>query len=163
MDKMMKNVSEQCDRGNTVFPEGTSEGARRATGDGPSGKTAMDAEVVAVASRRRFAISYKRRIVREADACDASGAVGELLRREGLYSSHLSHWRKEIEALDAAAVEHRPRGPKPSEVKAADRRAAALELEITKLVKKLERAELVIDAQKKLCNLLGLPTAEDLL
>ena len=92
-----------------------------------------------------------------------SGAVGELLRREGLYSSHLSHWRKEIEALDAAAVQHKPRGPKPSEVKAADRRVAALELENAKLLKKLARAELVIDAQKKLCNLLGLPTAEDLL
>lgn len=151
MDKLMKKVPEQRGDENTNFPE-----------DGPSGKMAINAEVVAVASRRRFATSYKRRIVRAADACGASGAVGELLRREGLYSSHLSHWRKEIEALDAAAAEHKPRGPKPSEVKAADRRVAALELENAKLIKKLERAELVIDAQKKLCNLLGLPTAEDL-
>lgn len=161
MDKQMKTIFDQRDAGNMVFSEGASEGARRATGEAPSEKTAADAEVVAVPSRRNFAVSYKRRIVREADACNATGAVGALLRREGLYSSHLSHWRVEVEALDAAAA-HKPRGPKPSEAKAADRRMVALEKENAKLLKKLNRAEQIIDAQKKLCNLLGLPTEEDL-
>src|ERR1700730_7666061 len=101
MDKQMKKVFEQRGISDKVFSEGASEGARRATGDAPSEKTATDAEVVAVPGRRSFPASYKRRIVREADACNATGAVGALLRREGLYSSHLSHWRAEIEAIDA--------------------------------------------------------------
>jgi transposase len=145
MDKQMKEVFEERDVSAKVFPEG-----------------ATDAEVVAAPSRRSFSTSYKRRIVREADACNASGAVGALLRREGLYSSHLSHWRVEIEAIDTAALEHKPRGPKPNDAKLADRRVAALELQNAKLIKKLNRAEQIIEAQKKLCNLLGLPTEEDL-
>jgi hypothetical protein len=82
MDKQMKKVFEQRDVSDKVFSEGASEGARRATGDAPSEKTATDAEVVAVPSRRSFPASYKRRIVREADGCNATGAVGALLRRE---------------------------------------------------------------------------------
>ena len=157
----MKKVVEQREASATAFSEGVSEGARRATGEAPSEKTALDAEVVAVASRRRFVTSYRRRIVREADACNTPGAIGALLRREGLYSSHLSNWRAELAAADVAAVEAKPRGPKPSEVKAADRRLAVLEQENAKLRKKLDRAEQIIDVQKKLCDLLGLPTAGD--
>lgn len=118
------------------------------------------AEVVAVARRRRFTASYKRRIVREADACRTPGAVGALLRREGLYSSHLSHWRHEVEAVEVAALQSKPRGPKPDAAKAVDRRVLGLELEVATLRKKLGRAEQIIDVQKKLCELLGLPTAE---
>lgn len=119
------------------------------------------AEVVAVARRRKFATSYKRRIVREADACSDPGAIGALLRREGLYSSHLSNWRQEIETSELAALQSKPRGPKPDAGKAEARRVLALEKEVAKLKKQLGRAEQIIDVQKKLCELLGLPTAED--
>ena len=119
------------------------------------------AEVVAVARRRKFATSYKRRIVREADACSDPGAIGALLRREGLYSSHLSNWRQEIETIELAALQSKPRGPKPDADRAEARRGLALEKEVAKLKKQLGRAEQIIDVQKKLCELLGLPTAED--
>ncbi len=118
-------------------------------------------EVVAVARRRRFTASYKRRIVREADACTAPGAIGALLRREGLYSSHLGKWRQEVAAGEVAALQSKPRGPKPDAAKAADRRVLGLEQENVKLRKQLGRAEQIIDVQKKLCELLGLPTAGD--
>lgn len=119
------------------------------------------AEVVAVARRRKFATSYKRRIVREADACSDPGAIGALLRREGLYSSHLSNWRQEIETSELAALQSKPRGPKADAGKAEARRVLALEKEVAKLKKQLGRAEQIIDVQKKLCELLGLPTADD--
>lgn len=117
-------------------------------------------EVVAVAKRRKFTTAYMQRIVREADACTAPGAIGALLRREGLYSSHLSKWRLLVAASDAA-IPNTKRGPKPDAAKAVDRRVANLELNNEKLTKQLERAKLIIAAQKKLCNLLGLPTEED--
>ena len=128
----------------------------------PSGVTeaASSTEVVAVAKRRKFTMAYMQRIVREADACTAPGAIGALLRREGLYSSHLSKWRLLIAASDAA-IPNTKRGPKPDAAKAVDRRVANLELTNKKLTKQLERARLIIAAQKKLCNLLGLPTEED--
>lgn len=160
MKKKMMASLDQSDARETVFPEGASEGARRATGEAPSGKTAANPEVVAVASRRQFTASYKRRIVREADACNAPGAVGMLLRREGLYSSHLSKWRQEVEVSELAALQSKSRGPKPDASKAVDRRVLGLEREIVSLRKKLSHAEQIIDVQKKLCNLLGLPMVE---
>lgn len=120
---------------------------------------ATDPEVVAVARRRTFTKAYMRRIVYEANACTEPGSIGVLLRGEGLYSSHLSKWRIEVASLDAADVQRKARGPKPDPVKAVDRRIANLELENSKLRKKLGRAEQIIDVQKKLCDLLGLPTA----
>lgn len=123
-------------------------------------EAAASTEVVAVARRRKFTTAYMQRIVREADACTAPGAIGALLRREGLYSSHLSKWRLLIAASDAA-IPNTKRGPKPDAAKAVDRRVANLELTNEKLTKQLERAKLIIAAQKKLCNLLGLPPEED--
>jgi transposase len=158
MDPKMTNVSQQHDTDPDVFLEGAPQGARRATEGAPSKKTANESEVVAVARRRTFTEGYMRRIVREADACTEPGAVGALLRREGLYSSHLSKWRPLIAALDSSA-QGKPRGPKPDAAKAVDRRIAALEQANKKLRTKLDRAEQIIDVQKKLCDLLGLPTA----
>ena len=123
-------------------------------------EAAASTEVVAVAKRRKFTTAYMQRIVREADACTAPGAIGALLRREGLYSSHLSKWRQLVAASEAA-IPNTKRGPKPDAAKAVDRRVANLELTNEKLTKQLERAKLIIAAQKKLCNLLGLPTEED--
>jgi transposase len=119
-----------------------------------------DPEVAALPKRRQFSAAYKRRIVREAGACRAPGEVGALLRREGLYSSHLTHWRRELEADEQAALAPKRRGPKPDLAKAESRRVEALEREITRLQQKLGRAEQIIEAQKKLCEILGLPVGE---
>jgi transposase-like protein len=127
----------------------------------PSGKR-LDAEVVAVAKRRQFSTAYKRRIVREAAACEAPGAIGALLRREGLYSSHLASWRRELEAAEQAALSPKRRGPKVDATKAEARGTEALEREVSRLRQKLSHAEHIIAAQKKLCELLGLPTEPDL-
>ena len=120
-----------------------------------------DPEVAALPKRRQFSAAYKRRIVREANACQVPGEVGALLRREGLYSSHLTHWRREVEGSENAALAPKPRGPKPDLAKAESRRNEALEREVARLRHKLERAEQIIEAQKKLCELLGLPMDEE--
>ena len=120
-----------------------------------------DPEVAALPKRRQFSPAYKRRIVREADARRVPGEVGALLRREGLYSSHLTHWRREVEAGENAALAPKPRGPKPDLAKAESRRNEALEREVARLRHKLERAEQIIEAQKKLCELLGLPMGKE--
>jgi transposase len=122
----------------------------------------LDAEVVAVAKRRQFSTAYKRRIVREAAACDAPGEIGALLRREGLYSSHLASWRRELTTAEHAALSPKRRGPKVDATKAEARRTEALEREINRLRQKLSHAEHIIAAQKKLCELLGLPAEPDL-
>jgi transposase-like protein len=134
-------------------------GTGRVTGETPT--EAAGNEVVAVAKRRRFAPSYKRRIVRAAAACTEPGEIGRLLRREGLYSSNLTQWRKELDAAEHAALSPKARGPKPSATLAEARRTLVLETEVQRLGKKLGRAELIIDAQKKLCEALGLATAEE--
>jgi transposase len=151
-----KQVLLEVAAGNDVA--GVSQGARRATGEMPA--EAAGTEVVALAKRRRFAASYKRRIVRAAAACKEPGEIGRLLRREALYSSSLTQWRKELDAAEHAALSPKSRGPKPSATKAEARRTLALENEVQRLSKKLGRAEQIIDAQKKLCEALELPTAE---
>jgi transposase-like protein len=163
MDIQMTLAAEQAKVGADVFSDGVPEGARRATGGTPSEKTASSSEVAAVAKRRKFTAAYMQRIVREADACNAPGAIGALLRREGLYSSHLSKWRLEVAARDAACAPNKTRGPKPDAARAVDRRVINLELANAKLTKQLERAKLIIGAQKKLCDLLGLPTEGEVL
>lgn len=137
------------------------EGARRATGEplAPA-SVGVDPEVVAVAKRRQFSPAYKRQMVRAVAACKP-GEVGALLRREGLYSSHLTLWRREFEALESGALSAKPRGPKPDLDKAQARRVEGLERDVARLRQQLGRAEQIIDAQKKLCELLGLPTAEE--
>ena len=132
------------------------EGARRATGDpgarGPVG--APDPEVAEQAKRRRFTAEYKLRILREADACKRDGDLGALLRREGLYSSHLSTWRRQRDAIAKAGLKARKRGPK---AKAVDPRVKQLERENARLKRRLEEAETIIEFQKKLSKLLGIP------
>ena len=129
--------------------------------DGTVGSLLPDPEVTALAKRRQFSAKYKRRILRAAAACKASGEVGALLRQEGLYSSHLTHWRREIEAHDEAALRAKRRGPKSNAAKAEARKVEVLERDVARLRRKLERAEQIIEAQKKLCDLLGLPKVEE--
>ena len=139
-----------------LTPAPGSEGARRATGDfgarAPEG--APDPEVTERAKRRRFTAEYKLRILREADACKGDGDVGALLRREGLYSSQLAVWRRQRDEIAKTGLKARKRGPKP---KAVDPRVKQLERENVRLKRRLEEAETIIDFQKKLSKLLGIP------
>ncbi len=132
------------------------EGARRATGNpgvrGPEGPP--DPEVTERAKRRRFTAEYKLRILRKADACKGDGDVGALLRREGLFSSQLAAWRRQRDEIAKAGLKARRRGPK---AKAIDPRIKQLELENARLKRRLEEAETIIDFQKKLSKLLGIP------
>ena len=112
-----------------------------------------DPEVVVSASRRQFSPSYKRQIVAEAEQCSDNGQIGALLRREGLYSSHLSRWRQAQERgeLEAAAG---PKRGRPTDAQAAEN--ARLKRENERLQQALAQAQLVIDIQKKVSQLLGL-------
>ncbi|MBL8857137.1 MAG: transposase [Planctomycetes bacterium] len=109
---------------------------------------------MARATRRRFDAEYKARIVREADACKSPGEIGALLRREGLYSSHLSVWRKQVRRHGIEGLKKK-RGPTPK-VKPS-KREIELERENRKLEKRLAQAEAVIAFQKKVHELLGIP------
>ena len=113
-------------------------------------------EVVAKATRRRFTVEYKRKIVREADGCKTPGAVGTLLRREGLYSSHLTTWRTARERGELAGASKK-RGPAPRLVDPRDTKLAEQEREITRWKKRAERAEALVELQKQVAALLGTP------
>jgi transposase len=114
-------------------------------------------EVSDKATRRRFTAEYKRKMVREADACTERGALSAQLRREGLYSSHLATWRSELARSDLASLSPKKRGPKGKQVDVRDRRIAELERDVNRLKARLERAELIIDVQKKISSILGIP------
>jgi transposase-like protein len=112
-----------------------------------------DPEVTQKAKRRRFNAEYKLRILAEADGCTQSGEIGALLRREGLYSSHLTTWRRQREEGQLQGLSGRKRGRK------ADPQAAEvtqLRRENEQLQARLKQAEMIIDVQKKLSGLLGL-------
>jgi transposase-like protein len=115
----------------------------------------IDAEVPAKAKRRSFTAEYKKRILAEADAAAESGAIGALLRREGLYSSHLTTWRHERAAgIDQAFS--RKRGPKLRRNATAEE-LAKLRRQNERLTEELRKAHLIIDVQKKVAALLGRP------
>jgi transposase-like protein len=128
----------------------------RALEQAPSGPAI---EVVAKATRRRFTVEYKRAIVREADACKTPGAIGALLRREGLYSSHLTTWRAARERGELAGAVKK-RGPVPRVVDARDQRISELERQNTRWQKRAERAEALVELQKQVAALLGTPSTE---
>jgi len=117
---------------------------------------APDPEVAPVARRRRFTAQYKLQILREADRCRESGELGALLRREGLYSSHLVTWRAARERGELGARGSRPLGRKADPDRVLHARIAQLENENARLREKLDRAEGLIEVQKKLSVLLGL-------
>jgi len=120
-----------------------------------------DPEVAATAKRRQFSASERYRILAAADRCSEPGEIGALLRREGIYSSQLAAWRKRRVAIEHAALVAQKRGRKADPALAQARRVAELTREIEGLRRKLAQAHTIIDVQKKLCTLLGLPTAED--
>ena len=149
--------------GHRMTDPGASQGARRATEDARGSanqdpRPSTDAEVVAHARRRNFSPAQKRQILEEADRCSKPGEVGALMRREGIYSSALSTWRRQREAGDLAALAPQKRGPKTDPHRAETLHIVALTRERDALKSRLDKALLVIDVQKKLAALLGNPT-----
>lgn len=116
-------------------------------------------EVEVRATRRRFAEKFKRRILREAEGCKGSGEIGALLRREGLYASHLVTWRRQLES-DGTAGLSRKRGRKVDPEAGSTRKIAQLERANQRLVEKLRKAEFIIEFQKKMAILWGSPNPD---
>jgi len=115
-------------------------------------------EVLPRAKRKRFSTEYKQRILEEADSCTQRGQIGALLRREGLYSSHLSKWRQQRSQGQFEGLSPKKRGRKPQD--RAVEEVARLQRENERLRARLEQAEMIIDVQKKLSQLLGLTPDE---
>jgi transposase-like protein len=117
-------------------------------------------EVPAQAARRRFNAQYKLKILAQLDNCRDSGAVGALLRREGLYSSHLTKWRRQREQGQLAALAPQKRGRKNSPPNPLAVEVARLQRENERLTKKLCQAETIIEVQKKISQILGIAQPE---
>lgn len=144
---------------------GETEGARRASGVSPAARPiavpaprAVEPEVRPQAERRKFSPTYKLRILQQAELCQEPGDLGALLRREGLYASHLSKWRKLYQkgGLEGLGV---PRGRKPDAETATRQRLQELEQENQRLRGKLRQAEAIIEVQKKVSEILGIQLA----
>jgi len=135
------------------------EGARRATGTGSSlgvHDNFPNPEVSEKRIRRNFTASYKLRILQAADNCTELGQIGRLLRKEGLYSSHLTNWRRARDKGILQAMTPRKRGRKLKEKNPLSGEVAKLQKEKQKLVNELKQAELIIEAQKKISQILEL-------
>ena len=127
----------------------------------PNKSNVPDPEVVLQAKRRRFSAEYKLRILEEVDACHEPGQIGSLLRREGLYSSHLTTWRRQRERGQLEALSPNKRGRKPSVDEALANELAELKRANQRLEKRLQQADTIIEVQKKLSGLLGLTLNEN--
>ncbi len=124
-------------------------------------RTVPDPEVSERAVRRRFTAEYKLRILKEAESCTERGHLGALLRREGLYSSNLITWRRQMEKGTLEALSPRKRGPKAKRPDPSARRIAKLERENERLNKKLRQAATIIDVQKKISEILQIPLTKN--
>jgi transposase len=127
------------------------------TPDAQVNVVAEDVQVAAKPRRRTYTAEYKRRLLKEADGCTAPGAIGALLRREGLYTSHLVVWRRARRRGELAALAPKRRGRKPTPVDPRDRKIADLERQLAQMTGRAERAEALVELQKKLAALLGRP------
>ncbi len=112
-------------------------------------EVSREVEVVAKATRRRFSAEYKLKILRDADACKKPGDIGALLRREGLYFSNLKTWRKQRRTGELVGLAQKKRGPAPKEKNPLAAKMAALEREVARQKARAERAEALVDLQKK--------------
>ncbi len=116
-----------------------------------------ETEVPEKAERRRFSMAYKLDVLRRLDACRQPGEVGALLRAEGLYSSHLVLWRRQREEAAAAGLAAVRRGRKAGVTDARDVRIAELEKELSRVTARAERAEALVELQKKVSEILSIP------
>ena len=141
---------------------GVTEGARRASGVTPigTGLNPPDPEVPEKQPRRKFTAGYKLRILKEAEACTEPGQIGSLLRREGLYFSHLTTWRRQCDEGRLEGLSPKKRGRKPKPKNPLADRVAQLDRENQRLRHKLKQAETIIEVQKKVSTLLGIPQPE---
>ena len=126
------------------------------SGNGKLTLSVPNPEVTPKAKRRTFSAEYKLHILDEASACRTPAERGALLRREGLYSSHLTHWRRELRDGALHGLQPKKRGPKSDPLAVEN---AQLKRELVRVQAQLERAETLIEVQKKLSQLLGLPPA----
>ena len=115
-----------------------------------------EVEVLAKAARRQFTAEYKLKVLREADHCKQSGEIGGLLRREGLYWSSLSNWRKQRERGELAGLGGKRRGPQRQEKNPLAERVRELERDNARLKRRAERAEGLVELQKKVSEILGI-------
>jgi transposase len=122
-----------------------------------AGRPSPSSEVLEKPVRRRFTVEYKARILTEADACTGPGALGELLRREGLYSSHLATWRRQRDEGALAGLTPKRRGRKAKAKNPLAEEVARLQRENQRLKEQLRQAELIIDVQKKVSEMLNIP------
>ena len=120
-----------------------------------------EVEVDPKAHRRQYSAKYKLDILKRASACKVPGQLGALLRSEGLYSSHLSTWRRQRDAGELAGLTPKKRGRKRAEVDARDRKIVEQGREIVRLTARAERAEALVELQKKVASLLGMPLEND--
>jgi transposase len=121
-------------------------------------KPVPDPEVRDRPRRRRFTAKYKLKILRELDGCTEPGAVGAVLRREGLYSSHITTWRRNRAAGELQALAPRKRGRKPKRRNPLQPEVERLARENARLKEDLRKASLIIEVQKKISEMLSLPT-----
>ena len=119
--------------------------------------TIPEPEVRERAVRRRFTAEYKLRILKRAESCTERGQLGALLRKEGLYSTNLIAWKRQLEKGTLEALSPRKRGPKGKRPDPSARRIAELERENQRLEKKLRQAETIIEVQKKVSEILQIP------
>ena len=153
----MTNMTEQT-QSQAALGAVDTEGARRATGvsTAPSaGPARVTTEVLEKPVRRRFTAEYKQRILAEADGCNEPGDMGKLLRREGLYSSHISKWRTQRDEAITDGLS-KQRGRKSQGKNPLAEENARLQKEIKHLQERLTQAQTIIEVQKKLSQLLGL-------
>ena len=129
--------------------------------DHTGGSDARSSEVPEKPVRRRFDAAYKLRILEEADRCTEPGALGQLLRREGLYSSHLASWRRQREegTLQGLAPKKRGRKAKPKDPLVVENEQLRRENE--RLAQRLRQAETIIEVQKKVSQMLGIALPEE--
>ena len=123
---------------------------------GNGARTVEEVEVVAKAERRRFTAEYKQRVLQEADRCKQPGEIGALLRREGLYWSNLITWRKQRQSGELAGLRGKRREPKRREKSPLADRVRELERENARLKRRAERAEGIVELQKKVSEILGI-------
>ena len=116
-----------------------------------------DVEVSAIARQRRFTAEFKREVLRKADACTQPGEIGALLRSEGLYSSHLTTWRQAQERGELAGLAPKKRGRKAVPPDPRDKKIVELERQVARFAARAERAEALVEVQKKVALLLGTP------
>lgn len=155
---MSRHSGEMVADKQAVAPNGVPAGQAVTSSTSPvaPSRAPQDVEVVPRRTRRRFGAKFKREILKKLDACHGDGDVGKVLRQNGLYSSYVTAWRREVGELELAALEPRQRGPK-KKLTEAEREVIALRRESLQWRARAERAELLVEIQKKVSLLLNIP------